>query len=290
MKLRLTMFALVAALTACSAIAPQSAPLPTVAIGDSQTDQTATAAPQEAPTNAGGITAGGIVVPRDEVQVVAALAESVRSVDVAVGDVVNAGQVLLRLDDTSLQAQAAQARAALAAAQANYDMLAAGPTAEKLREAEASVMSATAAYSRTLSGARPADVAAARAALNAANAAYERVKAGPQPEDVAAAQAALRSAEAAVKQAQTAYDDAFRRDPAGIGASPAALALEQATNAYAAAKAQFDKAAQPPDPAQLSAALGQLESARCSGPHQRSSDGVRRRPIQSAARSGAGSV
>jgi multidrug resistance efflux pump len=170
--------------------------------------------------------------------------------------------VLIKLDDAALQVQLAQAQAALAAARADYDLLAAGPTAEQVRQAEAALMAATANFSRTVSGARQADIAAAQAAFNAANAAYQKVNAGPQPEDVASAEANLRSAQAAVRQAQAAYDDAFRRDPAGIGASPAALALEQATNAFIAAKALYDKATRPPDQAQVAAALQQVESAR----------------------------
>jgi HlyD family secretion protein len=124
------------------------------------------------------------------------------------------------------------------------------------------VLAATAALSRTVSGVRQADVAAAQSAYAAATAAYDKLKAGPNAEDIAAVQAALRSAEAALRQAQAGYDDAFRRDPAGISASPAALALEQATNAHAAAKAQYDKIARGPDQAQLAAALQSVESAR----------------------------
>jgi len=268
-------------LSACDSVTrSNTAPLPTVVLGDTAASSaksspqpmhtvsanasanTANTAANTSTDTLGGVTASGIIVPHTQVQVVAALAERVKAVDVSVGDVVKAGQVLIRLDDSSLSAQAAQARASLAAAQANYDALVAGPTTEKLRQAQAAVMSATANYSRTLSASRPADVAAARAAYTAASDAYQKVKAGPPPEDIASAEAGLRSAEAALKQAQGAYDDADRRDPAGIGASPAALALEQATNTYTAAKAAYDKAAKPADPAQLSAAQEQVESAR----------------------------
>ena len=190
------------------------------------------------------------------------LAERVKAVNVAEGDAVRAGDVLVQLDDAAAQAQLAQANAALATAQANHDLLAAGPTAEQLRQAEAGVIVATSNYSRTISGSRAADIAAAQAAFDAANEALRKVQAGPQPEDIAAAQAALQTSEAALKQAQAKYDDAFRRDPAGIGASPAALALEQATSAYAGAKAIYDKAMKPADAAQLSAATQQVESAR----------------------------
>jgi multidrug resistance efflux pump len=209
-------------------------------------------------------------------------------VQVNEGDQVKAGQPLLRLDDTLLRAQLQQAESALKAAQANDDLLAAGPTAEQLRQAqsaldaakadydllksgptdeqlrqaEAALVVATAGYSRTISGARPSNVAAAQSALTAATDAYDKVKAGPLPEDYAAAEAAYDNAQAALQQAQFAYDAAYKRDPAGIGASSQALALQQATNNYNAARAAYDKAAQQPDAAQISAAYQQVQNAR----------------------------
>ncbi|GAB4579949.1 MAG: efflux RND transporter periplasmic adaptor subunit [Anaerolineales bacterium] len=50
---------------------------------------------------------------------------------VSEGDAVSAGDTLIRLDDTLLQAQLEQARAALAIAEANYDLVAAGQPAEQ---------------------------------------------------------------------------------------------------------------------------------------------------------------
>ena len=91
---------------------------------------------------------------------------------------------------------------------------------------------ATTSYSRTVVGARPADISAARAALNSANEGYSKLKDGPTAEDIAGADAALKNAEASLRSAQSAYDRAYARDPAGIGASPAAVQLEQATNNY----------------------------------------------------------
>lgn len=248
-------------LTGCSVFSNTAAPLPTVVL---DTRGTPSQSPQASPPSraSGGVTASGVVVPAQEAQMAFTMGESVKSVNVVEGDRVSAGQTLVELDDQALQAQYAQAKAALDTAQANYDLLAAGPTAEQLRQAEASLVMATAAYSRTIGGARRGDIAAAQAALNAAVNAYQKVKAGPTEEDSAVARANLMSAEAALKQAQAKYDDAYRRDPAGIGGHPAALALEQATNAYNAAKALYDIASKGPDEAQLSAAYQQVESAR----------------------------
>lgn len=208
-----------------------------------------------------GLGASGTIEART-VSVAAEVGGRVVEAKLEEGQPVTAGQTLAKLDDSALQAQYAQAKAAAQAAQANYDLLAAGPTAEQVKQAEAALMIATANYSRTIGGGRDSDVAAAQAALNAANAAYAKVKSGATAEDIAVADANLRSAKAALDTAQFAYDNAFRRDPAGIGASPTALALQQATNAYAAAKAQHDKVTKPADAAQLAAAYTQVESAR----------------------------
>lgn len=58
---------------------------------------------------------------------------------VTVGQNVTAGQALARLDTTLLEGQLAQAQAGLAVAQANYDLLAAGPSETQLAAAWASL-------------------------------------------------------------------------------------------------------------------------------------------------------
>ncbi len=187
-----------------------------------------------------------------------------RVVEVAVreGDHVKAGQVLVRLDAALLQSQLKQAQANLQAAQAGYDLLAAGPTAEQLRQAQAAVVMARDSYTRTVEGVRQTDVDAAQAAYNAALQNYSKVKAGPQREDYAQAEANYRNAEAVLRRAQADYDRANAYNPAAIGASPAALALEQATNNFNAARSTYDKLVQTPDAAQISAAYQQVQAAK----------------------------
>ncbi|HQX76875.1 MAG TPA: biotin/lipoyl-binding protein, partial [Thermoflexales bacterium] len=65
------------------------------------------------------------------VNVAAEVAGRVIESKIEEGQPVKAGQVLAKLDDASLQAQYAQAKAAVQAAHANYDLLAAGPTPEQ---------------------------------------------------------------------------------------------------------------------------------------------------------------
>lgn len=55
----------------------------------------------------------------------------VREVTVQEGDEVNVGDTLIQLEDTLLRTQLEQARAALAQAKANYDLISSGPTPEQ---------------------------------------------------------------------------------------------------------------------------------------------------------------
>lgn len=209
----------------------------------------------------GPLTASGTIESRT-VTIAAEVAGRVIEINAEEGQPVKAGTTVIHLDDATLQAQYAQAQAALDAAKANYDLLAAGPTQEQVRQAESALVIATANYSRTIDGSRQTDIAAAQAALKAASDSYNKIKAGPTDEDYASAKASLQNAEATLKQAQSLYDNAYRRDPAGIGGSPAATTLETATNNYNAAKSLYDKAVKGPDEAQLSISYQQVVAAR----------------------------
>ncbi len=184
------------------------------------------------------VNATGNIQPEAQLALTFQQPGTVAEVDVRPGDTVKRGDVLAKLDAADLELALQQAQVALVVAES--------------------------AYSRTLDTPPRSDVDAAQASLNAALAAYEKLKAGPAPEDYASATGALANASAGLKQAQMAYDQAYRSNPAGISGSPAALQLEQATNAYNTAKAQVDKASQPASAAQLSAALQQIAGARAS--------------------------
>jgi HlyD family secretion protein len=181
----------------------------------------------------------------------------VAEINVKVGDRVTKGTVIAKLDTTDLELALTQAQASLEQAK---NTLANTDTA--IEQAQNQILIATAGYSKTVSGVRASDVTAARAAYDAAVANLNKLQAGPTTEDIAGAEAALRNAEAALRNAQSNYDTFARFNPAGINGSPAALALEQATNNFNSAKAQYDKAAKGADTAQVAAARQQVESAR----------------------------
>ncbi len=182
------------------------------------------------------VSAEGEVVPARTATLGFSLAARVVEVRAAEGDVVRQGDVLARLDDAVLQKQIAQAEAAVAAAQKQFDLLKAGGTPEQL--------------------------AAAKAAIDAANANYARVKQGPTVEQVAQLKANLDNARAAVEQAQAAYDRAGGASNPFIGQTAEALQLQQATNAYEAASAAYKDALAHPTEAELAAAYSQVQQAQ----------------------------
>ena len=199
------------------------------------------------PLRGGGVNASGEIVPFQEVQLSFTLPGRVRSVGVQVDDEVQAGEVLAALEAEGLEAQVAQAEAAVEVAQANLDRLAAGARPEEIAsaqeavalarvqvaQAEAALEAAEAQYA-----AAQAAVDAAEAALQAAQAQYRKVMSGPSDVELAAIEAELKLAEAQLRQAQAAYD--VVRGSSDIQMRPEALALEQATIACQAVQAQYE--------------------------------------------------
>ena len=199
-----------------------------------------------------GLTASG-TIKATEIIISAPASGRVKSVLVNEGDTVKAGQSLVQLDDTLLQAQRRQAEASLAAARGSQ------------AAAEANHTAVQAQLDQVRAGARPQEVAAeqqaviaaqgrvttaqgqleqAHGALQAATAQREQavasfagVKQGARPEQIDAGAVQYQQATAAVQVAQANYDK-VKSNP-DVAASPQALALEQATLAMEAAKSNY---------------------------------------------------
>ncbi|HDN80227.1 MAG TPA: HlyD family efflux transporter periplasmic adaptor subunit [Chloroflexi bacterium] len=205
-----------------------------------------TVLPEEAP-KAETIWASGTVVPSRRAELSFAIGGKVVEIAVREGDVVEEGQLLARLDDAELQAAVAQAKAQVQAAEAKLAHLKAGPRPEELAAAEAAVQEAEAALET------------ARAQLAAAQAELRRLEAGPSEEEIAAAEAELKQAEAVLQQAQAEYDKIAWAPNAA--ASPQAVALEQATAAYEAAKARYEALLKGVSEEELDAARARVRAA-----------------------------
>jgi HlyD family secretion protein len=223
------------------------------------------------------IDATGNIVATNEAKLSFQQGGIVSTVHVKIGDAVKKGDVLAELDTTDLQLGVSQAEAQLAQSknsvrnaeqaviitQANYSRTVEGTRDADLKAAETALQSAQANYAKVTQG-QSSDAAAARAAVDAAQAKLDKIKAGPTAEELAGVTAQLQNAEAALRLAQSGYDRAFSRNPAGISASPESLQLEQATNNFNLAKSNFDKVAMGADAAQVRAAEQQLATAQAS--------------------------
>ncbi|HEX3183732.1 MAG TPA: efflux RND transporter periplasmic adaptor subunit [Pyrinomonadaceae bacterium] len=168
------------------------------------------------------LSATGYVVAHHKIAVGAKVMGRVAWIGVEKGDLVQAGQVLVRLEDTEFRAQVNQARANLASAQARLDQLRTGSRPqEKIRDkaavlqAEARLRTAEAEYQRTdrlfhAGVASKSELDRALAERDTAAALVEAAKqsssmtdVGPRPEEIRAAEAEVQQMKAAVDYAQT---------------------------------------------------------------------------------------
>lgn len=199
------------------------------------------------------VTASGTVVPAKQARLGFRLGGRVRQVLVKVGDTVQAGDPLVRLDAAELEAATAQAQAGVVAARAQLALAKAG--------------------------ARPQEIAAAEAGLAAARAQWAQVKAGPRAEQIAVAQAQMQQAATNLARAQSLYDQVrglggsmeqdalYQRDAAGaaLAAAQAQLALVRAgatAEEIAAAQAVVDQAQAQLDLLKAGARLEELAAAQ----------------------------
>ena len=170
--------ALLAALVGCgSKPAPKPAPTPVAA----------KVTPDARPVSAGGmVKASGEIVPAQRASLSFPVAGRVQETKVAEGDVVQTGDVLIALETAQLEAQAAGAKAGLAAAQAQLAQLKAGARPGEITAAEQVVEQAD-------------------AAVRVASSQLAQLRLGTQSQ-IAAAEAELAQAQANLKIAQDAYD------------------------------------------------------------------------------------
>lgn len=149
------------------------------------------------------------------------------------GDQVQAGQVIVRLNDAQQQARVAQAEAQLRRAQASLERVKEGAREEDILAAEAQLRQAEAQLQQVLSSVTEADITAARAQVAQAQAQLARLNAGPKS-------ASVRQAEAQLQQAQTSLEQ--QRDQLSSGKTQSALQLEQAAQALIQAQTNYSMA------------------------------------------------
>ncbi len=212
-------------------------------------------------TSDSAVIAKAVVKPLRAATLGLTIAGRVQAVLVREGDVVTAGQPLLRLDDTRQLVAIAQARAGLQQAEAELLQVEAGARSEEIAAAQAVVDGAQARIDLLeQNNLQVADEAAAVAEVAAAEAQLQQLYAGPSEETLISARAAMRKAEALVATAQAAYDAvSWRNDLAML---PESAQLQQATIDFEAAQATYAELTRGADAAQISSALATIETAR----------------------------
>jgi multidrug efflux pump subunit AcrA (membrane-fusion protein) len=168
----------------------------------------------------------GTLVPATEVSVGFESGGMLAEVLVQVGDEVEAGQLLARLDDASAQDAVDQAQISLRQAEVSLAELTQQADPADLASAQASLSSAKANLTSLTTPADSQEILAARETLKSAQSALADLLAGPSASEVSSAKADLKLAEIDVQTAQAAYDKiAWKSD---VGTS---IGLRQALGA-----------------------------------------------------------
>lgn len=185
-------------------------------------------------------TASGQVEPSKEATLSVETPGIITQVHVRVGDVVQTGDVLLRVDAADLELNVANAEQTVALRQANLDSLLAAPQPADVKSAETAVSSAQAALDKLLAGPTEEEIAiaeanvrASQASLASASADLSSTQESIKESQILAAQAALYTAQ----QSQERIAEINEEFPNEANH----MQLLQANQAVADAQAQLDK-------------------------------------------------
>jgi HlyD family secretion protein len=200
------------------------------------------------------------VVPASEVAVGFQSGGTLAEVLVKVGDKVEAGQVLARLDGTDAQVQVSQAEISQSQAQLSLEKLTENASAADLAAAQGSLASAKAALTKLTTPAGSQEVLAARQNLLSAQDKLKTLLAGPDASTIASAKADLALVELNLQSAQAAYDQV--KDRPDVGMTSQALALQQATIEYQKARAAYAAAVAGPTAEEIASARASVASAQ----------------------------
>jgi HlyD family secretion protein len=184
----------------------------------------------------------------------------VEQVHVRLGDTVQPGDVLVRLETDSLALAVTQAEQSLAIAQASLDGLVAEPFASDVASAEAALASAQASLDGLLAGPSEAEMAQYQANLRASQASLSSASAQLQAVQDSVSQSQLLAAQSALISAQIAQANAQDRNEELTNAATDE-ALVSANQTLAAAQATYDALLAGPGTGDLGAAQASLGAA-----------------------------
>lgn len=189
----------------------------------------------------GVLTASG-TIEGTQIEIASEVGGRVLEVLVKEGDSVHAGQVLVRFDDALLQAQLAQAKASLEAAQANYALVSRGSTEEQrqlaIAAAELELIDARQALKDLQESSRLTEaqllqsIAAAEKVLDDARQHLDAVRGEADPDDVDAAWAAVVMARDRLEKAQEDFAPYEKKDEDNLRRATFLAKLAAAQQAY----------------------------------------------------------
>jgi HlyD family secretion protein len=197
-----------------------------------------------------GISANGILMPIRQMELSFGVGGGVESVVVEIGEYVTAGQVLARLDPSEVSLAVQQAQAELAAAQANYNLVAAGISDEQRQVAiAASTMELVAAqqaldtlYDNAELGAAEAlqSVVDAQEAVDDSLSHLNSLSSDADQTNIDAAYANMILAKADLDRAQDAYDPWKNKPENNVTRARLLSKLAQAQQDYDAAVRKYN--------------------------------------------------
>ena len=177
----------------------------------------------------------GNLLPATEVNLSFGTSGTLLELTVEVGDKVEAGEVLARIDDTEAQANVTQAEINLRQAELDLADLTAEVDAVDLASAQANLASAQAALNDLLTPPTAEELAVARDTLASTQETLNTLLAGPDPQEVAEAEMALEQARNSLWAAQMSRDAAQTkqaRNQAEIQVANAEMAVRKAEMNY----------------------------------------------------------
>jgi HlyD family secretion protein len=190
------------------------------------------------------VSSSGTIAAKNSVNLVFGPAGRVAKVFVKAGDVVTAGQTVMTLDPTDLQASVAKAKLNLATTENQLKKTTTGSTDADIASARSALKSAEANLAKVKAGPTAADLAAAQAAVAVAQQNLSTAVSGPTADDLNAAQSKIDQAKNSLWSAQASRDatagnpnaSPAQRTSAQVGVANAELGVTQAEQALAKLK------------------------------------------------------
>lgn len=229
-------------------------------IGEAAATQAATVQIQPASAIVSEVSASGNIELLEQTSVAIAVDGIVNQVNVNVGDVVTAGQVLVAINTTDLERAVSRAQIAVDTQVNNSTQTTMPPTAAEIAAAEAKLASAQAALEDAKTPPSDNEIAAAKSSVAAAWANYNDLLAGPSQDELTQLSADLKKAEVALAEAQRAYDKVAWRNESGMTSESADL--QDATITYESAKAAYQQTTAAASTGDLQSAISTARSAQ----------------------------